>query len=381
MIGKGEEIVAPIRHAEGAQPADHVRLERRHRQRLHNENDREEMRESSRTPNQDEENGAATEEEHAKPKPAKNNHRALYGMTSSGQEASSLSRRSICICADDYGLHAGINRAALELAQKKRISAISCLVDGPAWAAGWEALNAADATQVEVGLHLNFTEDLGHNRILYPLPKLIFLAYAHGLNRATLKLDILRQLELFESTTGRMPDFVDGHQHVHQLPVIREALIEVMNERYRSRKPWLRATHAPEHLPNIRLPFSVKFKARLIGSFGASALSRLARKHGYRQNQHLLGVYGFDLSEKRYLHNLRAWLKSAKEGDVLMCHPSLTGPWDDPILAARYHEYRVLSGDAFSALTDWAGIEIGALPVRNSAANGNNDPDTGMFPR
>jgi predicted glycoside hydrolase/deacetylase ChbG (UPF0249 family) len=313
--------------------------------------------------------------------PVNSNHRALSGTPAAQQDASSRSKRTICVCADDYGLHAGINQAALELARKNRISALSCLVDGPAWPAGWKALKAADATHVEIGLHLNFTEDLGHNRIVHPLPNLILLAYAHGLNRAALKREILRQLDRFEATTGRMPDFVDGHQHVHQLPVIRKALIEVLNERYRSRKPWLRATRAPEHWPNIRLPFSVKFKSSLIGSLGASALSHLARKHGYSQNRHLLGVYGFDMSERRYLHNLRAWLKTATNGDVLMCHPSLTGPWNDPLLGARYHEYRVLSGDAFSALTEWAHIEIGALPIPRSGLDGNRGPDTDLFLR
>jgi predicted glycoside hydrolase/deacetylase ChbG (UPF0249 family) len=282
---------------------------------------------------------------------------------------------------DDYGLHAGINQAALNLARLNRISAISCLVDGPAWPAGWKTLQAADATHVEVGLHLNFTEDFGQNRIVHPLPKLIFLTYARALDRAELGRDIQRQLECFESATGRMPDFVDGHQHVHQLPVIRDTLLGVLNERYRSRRPWLRATYPPKHWPNIRLPLSVKFKSRLIGFLGASALSRLARKHGYGQNHHLLGVYGFDVSERRYLHNLRAWLKTATNGDVLMCHPSLTGPWDDPLLGARYHEYRVLAGDAFSALTAWAGIEIGTLPRRNSELYGNGDPNTDILPR
>ena len=49
-------------------------------------------------------------------------------------------RRTICVCVDDYGLHAGINQAALNLVRENRISAVSCLVDGPAWPSGWNAL-------------------------------------------------------------------------------------------------------------------------------------------------------------------------------------------------------------------------------------------------
>ena len=271
-------------------------------------------------------------------------------------------KRTICACVDDYGLHAGINQAALNLVREDRISAVSCLVDGPAWPSGWNALKF-DAARVEIGLHLNFTEDLGHDRILHPLPKLILLAYLGGLNRTALKRDIQRQFERFESVAGRMPDFVDGHQHVHQLPVIRDTLLEVLNKRYVARKPWLRATHPPEHWSNTRLPLSVKFKPGLIASLGASSLSRLARTHGYSQNQHLLGVYGFDMSETRYLRQMHIWLKHAEDRDVLMCHPSLSGPWNDPLLGARFHEYQVLSGDAFGDLVAWAGIKIGTMQV------------------
>ena len=356
--------MAAIRHAERAQPADYIRLERSHRQLLHDQDDGKEMRERGRTSHQNEERGAARKEEHEGP--VINTHRALYGTPAAQQDASSGSRRTIHVCVDDFGLHAGINQAALNLARQNRISAISCLVDGPAWPAGWNALKGADATHIEVGLHLNFTEDLGHNRIVHRLPNLILLAYARGLSRPALKREILRQFERFELTTGQMPDFVDGHQHVHQLPLIRDTLLEVLNKRYGSRKPWLRATRPPEHRSNLRLPLSAKFKAELVGYLGASALSRLAKKHGYSQNQHLLGVYGFDMSERRYLHNLRIWFMSAADGDLLMCHPSLTGPWDDPLLGARYREYRVLSGDTFSALTTWAGIEVGTLPPRKA---------------
>jgi len=69
-------------------------------------------------------------------------------------------RRVISVCVDDFGQHEGINQAALDLAGRRRVSAISCLVDGPAWPAGAAALRA-HAASVEVGLHLNFTEDFG----------------------------------------------------------------------------------------------------------------------------------------------------------------------------------------------------------------------------
>jgi predicted glycoside hydrolase/deacetylase ChbG (UPF0249 family) len=272
-----------------------------------------------------------------------------------------LSTRRICICVDDFGMHDGINQAALELAGRGRISAISCMVDGPAWPAGAKALKE-NAVDVETGLHLNFTEDFGQHHASVPLSRLILLAYARLLDRAAIRREIERQVDLFESTMGRMPDFIDGHQHVHQLPVIREALVAVLDQRDASRKPWLRASGPPGQFAGSVLSRSVRFKSRVIGWLGAAAFSRLVRQHGYRQNRHLLGVYGFDAPEGQYSVLLEAWLRSAKAGDELMCHPSVAGPWHDPLLKARHQEYSVLASQAFHDLLSRAGVTLGPLP-------------------
>ncbi len=342
-------------HSDHIDPARHLRLT------VDDEDEGEDSQKGSGTFRQDARTSVATEKMQLEPaisKPVE-----LHGAPSARYGTSELPKRTICICADDFGLHMGVNQAAVNLAREHRISAVSCLVDGPAWQSGWDALKA-HAASVEVGLHLNLTEDLGQNAILYSLPKLILLAYARGLSRDSLRRDIQRQFERFEATTGRMPDFVDGHQHVHQLPMIRNALMDVLDRRYSGRKPWLRATYPPARSEDVILPVAIRFKSTMIARLGASALSRLARTHGYSQNLHLMGVYGFEMSERHYLHNLRAWLTSAKSGDVLMCHPSLTGPWKDPLLGARYHEYRVLSGDVYTTLAECAGIRIGTLPFR-----------------
>lgn len=268
--------------------------------------------------------------------------------------------RHIAVCVDDFGLHEGINRAALDLAERKRVSAISCLVDGPAWHSGATTLRT-NAFNAEIGLHLNFTEALEGTLHWQPLPRLIALSYARLLNPHRIRQSILRQFDRFESTMGRLPDFFDGHQHVHQLPVIRDALIKALDERQLPVKPWIRTTRSPAGWAQLDLPWPARLKSRLIGGLGAPALTRLAIKHGHAQNAHLLGVYGFDSSEEHYLHQLAEWFGQARAGDLLMCHPSLTGPVNDPLLRARQREYRVLAGNAFSALAESAGIVIGRL--------------------
>src|SRR5512139_19854 len=244
-------------------------------------------------------------------------------MTALPQAAPIYARRAISVCVDDFGQHEGINRAALDLADRQRVSAISCLVDGPAWHSGALALQAL-ATTLEVGLHLNFTEDFGQGAC-QALTGLIGRAYARLLDHAQIRAAIARQFDRFEQSIGRLPDFVDGHQHVHQLPVIRDQLIAVMNQRYGSTRPWLRSTLPAPACRKPGLPLAAVAKSWLIGRLGAKSLRAVASREGYPQNNRLVGVYGFELSEAAYLRKMKLWLDCARDGDVLMCHPSL--PW------------------------------------------------------
>ena len=41
--------------------------------------------------------------------------------------------RSVALCADDFGLGAGISAGIVDLAQRGRLSAVSCLAGASAW--------------------------------------------------------------------------------------------------------------------------------------------------------------------------------------------------------------------------------------------------------
>jgi chitin disaccharide deacetylase len=295
-----------------------------------------------------------------------NGRRPWYGPRTGAQTPSAPGPvRALAVCIDDYGLHAGIDAAAVDLAKRRRVTAISCMPDGPDWREGAAALRDIPAG-TQLGLHLNLTEALGRGGLVQSLPKLVIRTYARALDAAVVRDEIRRQFAAFESGTARAPDFVDGHQHVHQLPVIREALIDVLDERAAVPRPWLRCT-LPAEASAAGLQPADRRKSWLIGQLGAAALSRLAATHGYPQNRRLLGSYAFDGTEDQYLDRLQAWFAIARDGDLLMCHASASGPWQDPILAARVREYRVLAGPAVVELQQRCGIEIRPLDPRRAA--------------
>lgn len=231
--------------------------------------------------------------------------------------------------------------------------AIACLVGGEGWSVAWTAtLRRLDAVGLDIGLHLDFTESPLLPRSHRRLPGLIADSLLGRVDAAHIRAEVRAQLDTFEQVLGHGPAFVDGHQHVHQLPTIRRELLDELADRYRGTRPWLRSTRP------AGAPWSWSIKAGVIAMLGSGALNSAARRRGFAQNHHLLGVYDFQGGAQRYLDLLRAWLLSARDGDLLMCHPSLGATPGEPLGAAREAEYQVLASPAFGELLRSCGIAL-----------------------
>ena len=272
-----------------------------------------------------------------------------------------LSKHTIVVCADDYGIEPGVNEAIVELAQLGRLSATSCLTHAPHFAEHAGALQVLD---IDVGLHINFTESLGAPGQYQPLPTLILSAYLRKLGMQDVYKQISEQLDTFEHHMGRAPDFMDGHLHVHQLPVIRDALMRILTERYRGAMPWVRNTQ-PGKLSS-GLPFKQRVKAHIIGFLGANALSAQAKKIGVPMNRNFFGAYDFSQPHPPYAAMLDAWMQHAGRGSLIMTHPAKFVSDQDVFGQDRIQEYRVLGSELFLALLDQYQLEIGKLSELNA---------------
>jgi len=246
----------------------------------------------------------------------------------------------------------------MALSAQGRLTATSCLTTGPSWAA-----NAARLRElpIDAGLHLNFTEAFTDNALNLPLPALIRACYLRRLPKSRLAEQIERQCDAFERHFGRAPDFVDGHQHVHQLPMIRDALLPILARRYAGQPLWLRRTAAPTALP-ATLP-AFRLKAFVIAALGSRRFAALAEAGGWRMNGRLLGVYDFSSDADGYAQLLRGWLQAANDGDLLMCHPAIAGaaltqPCCDAIAAQRPVEFGILADPRVDAWCSAAGVRL-----------------------
>lgn len=274
-----------------------------------------------------------------------------------------VKEKHIVICADDFGMDSGIDAGILRLAALKRLNATSCLVEGPSFRENAAALSESG---LQLGLHLNFTEPMGATGLYLPVSSLIVRAYLRRLDGADVHHQIEHQLDVFETVLGRAPDFVDGHQHVHQLPQIRHALLDELTRRYSSRSsptasqttacPWLRHTKAGSQ---AGVPIHLRLKARIIQLLGSRALARLAGSGGFQTNAGLLGVYDFRGGVLNYQKLLKLWLEHAVDGDELMCHPSARAVDGDALGEQRVAEFNVLAGERTGQWFHDYGIALG----------------------
>jgi predicted glycoside hydrolase/deacetylase ChbG (UPF0249 family) len=171
------------------------------------------------------------------------------------------------------------------------------------------------------------------------------------LQSAPLETEIHQQLDLFERHLGATPDHVDGHQHVHQFPVIRDALMRVLSRRYTTgHRPWLRVSRATGQTADL--------KAQVITAMGAKALERLALIHGFAHSSHLSGIYDFKGNAIQYRDQLRQWLKELPRGTVLMCHPAKGIHAQSLTPMASVWEHEVLCGEALPDLLASTGTEL-----------------------
>lgn len=271
---------------------------------------------------------------------------------------------AVAVCADDFGLDEGVNAAVVELASAGRVQATGAMVGAAAWRSGTAALRRLRAGGVDVGLHLDFTEHplTGRRRGLAALIAASHLGRLDGGGREAVRAEIRAQLDAFEDGMGHAPSFVDGHQHVHQLPVIREELVAELERRRGTVPPWIRSTRTRRAAAGVA-GAAGWFKAATIAALGSSALDALARRAGFPQNRGLLGVYDFSGGLPRYLPLLRGWLREARDGDLLMCHPGRAatsgGATSGGALAdAREAEYFALASPDFARMVGAAGLAL-----------------------
>ncbi len=270
--------------------------------------------------------------------------------------------KSVAVCVDDYGMHESVNEAVVELIERRRVTSTTVMVGGAASVSGAGLLRGLNSHSFEVGLHLDFTAyPLRLHDFKGRLDRLIQAAYLRQLNVVSVAQEIALQLDQFENQFNRPPTFVDGHQHIHQLPIVREALLRLLAQRYAHQTPWIRRTLPPGICFDSMLAFKSSIKAKIIGALGASKMNQLMKQTKIKGNTRMLGVYGEPISVQAHLALMQSWLALTTGGELLMTHAANAVISGDDFYASRVQEYELLKSDAFGQMLVSHGIELGSI--------------------
>jgi predicted glycoside hydrolase/deacetylase ChbG (UPF0249 family) len=271
----------------------------------------------------------------------------------------------IWLCADDYGIAPGVNAAIRDLIMRGRLNATSVMVVAPSFtraeARSLAILNSG-AQRAAIGLHLTLTAPFRpltpgfRPRRMEGLPLLRDLFKAgllRQLEREVLAAEIDAQLSAFAAAFGRPPDFIDGHQHAHLAPQVREEVLAAAKRR--APGAWVRQCGSVQ--PAIKRLGDPK---GLILDWFSRAFRTRAEASNVPTNPAFAGTYSFR-PDADFARKFPRFLDDLPDGGVVMCHP---GHVDaelvrlDPLTDLREREYAYLAGDAFPAVLTARGLAL-----------------------
>src|SRR5579871_5566977 len=260
--------------------------------------------------------------------------------------------RRIWLCADDYGISPGVNRAIRDLIENGRLNATSAMVVGPA--IGRDEVNALKASvkanpRCAIGLHATLTAPFRPLTMHFrPTEGGLFLPHARLLRRGLMgRLDfevihteLTVQLKAFVDLFGRPPDFVDGHQHVQLYPGVRKPFLAAVKDA--APGAWVRQCGRDRPLTqSLGSP-----KALFLDALSTQFRKRAARA-GLTFNPAFAGAYDFS-KQPDFSPLMQQFVHGMPEAGVVMCHPGVVDDVLislDPLTVQREREYELLRSD------------------------------------
>jgi predicted glycoside hydrolase/deacetylase ChbG (UPF0249 family) len=268
------------------------------------------------------------------------------------------------LCADDYALSPAVSDAIRALLRQRRLSATGAMTNRPDWPQSASRLREFAGT-ADLGVHLNLTcgSSLGVMSRFAPTGELPALgrvlrgAMFGGLPLGEIADEFRRQIDAFAHFIGREPDFLDGHQHVHAFPRIRQALFQAVHGLGLARRLYIR--DPADRLGAIASRRLCVGKALFIAGLARSFGDELDRR-GLARNSGFSGIVPFN-PRRDYGADFELFLRNPGDRHLVMCHPGFVDrelEAADSVAATRPLEHAFLAGDALPELLGRFGAKI-----------------------
>ncbi|XP_066512993.1 carbohydrate deacetylase-like isoform X1 [Hoplias malabaricus] len=148
-------------------------------------------------------------------------------------------RVKLVVTGDDFGYCERRNRGIVDCFQSGGISNVSLLVNA---VSAEHAAELAKRHHIPIGLHANLSEGapvcqelrrstlLNKDGFFYGKMGFREVLQSGQMNMAEVEAELRAQVKRFCELTGHLPSHMDGHQHVHILPEVREVFAQVLSD-------------------------------------------------------------------------------------------------------------------------------------------------------
>jgi chitin disaccharide deacetylase len=267
---------------------------------------------------------------------------------------------SLIVTADDFGIGRKTSEGILRAHLHGPVTATSLMtITGDHVRASVPLL--ADAPNLDVGLHIVLTQCgekpvmarpssglVDRNGEFFSNGQLWWRAFTGKLDQVGVADEIAAQVELFHKLVGKPPAYVDGHHHAHQLPIVRESLLDVM-----AADLLPRITRITTESPRVKRKVgSVRLK-RMAARFVGRQASERFLKGWVWTNDSFFGMLG--AADLRRAFPWDRYLKALPDAGAIewVVHPGLP----DESLVGR-DDYHAARNTELEALTSEAGVKM-----------------------
>jgi len=279
--------------------------------------------------------------------------------------------RHLVVTADDVGLHPGMTQGALEAHERGIVTACSVVAGGRDFPRAVELLR--DRPSLAVGVHLT----LVGGRPLSPAAKVpslvtrdgVFLPafgpflrryYAGRIHLNEVERELRLQIDALLGA-GLAVRHANGHQHLHVLPRVYEAVLRLADEYA------IGFVRTPMDRQPRRVPLPRRLAVFALSRFGRAAYRRAQHHPRLRAGDATIGIAEAGHLTRERITELLPMVEGLTE---LVCHPGV----DERAIAAEFpwgyeweNESRTLCEPALGRAIREAGIILASpaeLPIR-----------------
>ncbi len=196
-----------------------------------------------------------------------------------------------------------------------------------------------------------------NNNLVRGPGSLTIRAFLRMLDYNIIKKEFIAQIKAFEKALGKKPDYIDGHHHVHQLPIIKKAVVNESIKLYNNQNFYIRNTLISKRELLYKDSFFKKIPMFLSGLY----FYNYCLKRKINTNKGFSGAYNYNSKSIFYKRAFIKFLKHSKNQSIIMCHPGFVDSRlkkIDSLTEQRKSEYDFLISDDFLDIINKYNINI-----------------------